>query len=435
MDGNQLGAMLAARRKLVGWSQEKLAERSNVSVRTIRNLETGAIRNPRRSSVGLLLEALRSVTPDNDSPVPHAARPGVSPTALLPGFELDLLTDAVEVPPDAKWAGIRPKTDATIGRQADVAHVMTTLRRGWPLVLTGPVGVGKTRLALECAARMLPRYRDGVAVLELGSLTPESADARAAAEVRRLIDQAVPTGAGSGGSTGPEPDMLLVIDNAEHLLDAVTAEVKALLARHPSLHILITSLRASASLPADLWEVAPLSCDWTQGTGAYPPAAELFFRRVHTAVPTLDLSDQMQDVVELCRRLDGIPLAVEHAAFRLRSVPLRILIDGQPVLPMLHQDDAGGLSHGRSLHRSMAWAYGLLDSSQRSVLRQLVRLPEEFSIRDVLESAADSDTPSSGTIDILSDLVDFSLLQVRRNRQYAYRISGMMSEYVGAVSA
>ncbi|GHG75534.1 hypothetical protein GCM10018980_72990 [Streptomyces capoamus] len=83
----------------------------------------------------------------------------------------------------------------------------------------------------------------------------------------------------------------------------------------------------------------------------------------------------------------------------------------------------------------MAWAYGLLDSSQRSVLRQLVRLPEEFSIRDVLESAADGDTPSSGTIDILSDLVDFSLLQVRRNRQYAYRISGMMSEYVGAVSA
>ncbi|MEU7428024.1 helix-turn-helix domain-containing protein [Streptomyces sp. NPDC040750] len=431
MDGNQLGAILVARRKLVGWSQEKLAERSNVSVRTIRNLETGAIKNPRRSSVGLLLEALRSVTADNDSLVSHPGRPDVTAAALLPGFELDLLTDAVEVPPDAKWTGIRPKTDVTIGRQADVAHVMTMLRRGWPMVLTGPVGVGKTRLALECAARMLPRYRDGVAVLELGSLTPESADARAAAEVRRLIDQVVP----SGGWTGSEPEMLLVIDNAEHLLDAVTAEVKALLARHPALHILITSLRAPALLPADLWEVAPLSCDWTDGAGAYPPAAELFFRRVHTAVPTLDLSDQMQDVVELCRRLGGIPLAVEHAAFRLRSVPLRILIDGQPVLPMLHQDDAGGLSHGRSLHRSMAWAYGLLDSSQRSVLRQLVRLPEEFTIRDFLESAADGDTPASGTLDILSDLVDFSAIQVRRNRQYVYCISGMMREYVGVVSA
>ncbi|MGW7488597.1 helix-turn-helix domain-containing protein [Streptomyces sp. NPDC054786] len=426
--------MLVTRRKLVGWSQEKLAERSNVSVRTIRNLETGAIKNPRRSSVGLLLEALRSATADNDSLVPYLGRSDLSVEAFLPGFELDLLTDAVEVPTDAKWTGIRPKTEMTIGRQADLAHMMTTLRRGWPLILTGPVGVGKTRLALECAARMLPRYRDGVAVLELGSLAPENVDARAAAEVRRLIDQVIPTDVVTGGSPGTGPEMLLVIDNAEHLLDAVTAEVKALLARHPDLHILITSLRAPTLLPADLWEVAPLSCDWTEGTGGYPPAAELFFRRVHTAVPTLDLSDQVADVVELCQQLGGIPLALEHAAFRLRSVPLRILIDGQSVLPMLHQDDVGGLSHGRSLHRSIAWAYGLLDGCQRSVLRQLSSLPDEFSIRDVLESA-DGEQTKSGTIDALSDLVDFSAIQVRRNHQYAYRISGMMREYAGAVSA
>ncbi|GAB7182202.1 hypothetical protein ATKI12_2033 [Kitasatospora sp. Ki12] len=434
MDNNQLRSMLVTQRKMVGWSQEQLAEHSNVSVRTIRNLETGAIKNPRRSSVELLVGALLSAATSQDTLISHVANAG-TPTGMLSSrLEPGLLTNVVEVPDNARWQGLRPKTDITVGRQADLLHVVTTLRPGRPLVLTGPAGVGKTRLALDSAAHLLDRFRDGVVVLELGSVTPESVDAAAAsAEVQRSLDTLL-HGYDRDPRTNPELQMMVVIDNAEHVIGAVTRQVRMLLDRHPALHILITSLRAPASIPADLWEVSPLSVDYPEGSYGCPPAAELFCRRVHSVVPTLDLGDQMPQVVELCRRLGGLALAIENAAFRMRSVPLHVLVDECQVLPILGQDEVGGLSHHRSLHRSLAWAYGLLDDRQRRALRQLSRFPDEFSIDDVRQEPVDGREPSRN-IDVLADLVDFSVVQVKRGHQYAYRVPRMMREYVNAIPA
>ncbi|MER7580775.1 helix-turn-helix domain-containing protein [Kitasatospora sp. NPDC097691] len=420
---------------MVGWSQEQLAEHSNVSVRTIRNLETGAIKNPRRSSVELLVGALLSAATSQDTLISHVANAG-TPTGMLSSrLEPGLLTNVVEVPDNARWQGLRPKTDITVGRQADLLHVVTTLRPGRPLVLTGPAGVGKTRLALDSAAHLLDRFRDGVVVLELGSVTPESVDAAAAsAEVQRSLDTLL-HGCERDPRTNPELQMMVVIDNAEHVIGAVTRQVRMMLERHPALHILITSLRAPASIPADLWEVSPLSVDYPEGSYGCPPAAELFCRRVHSVVPTLDLGDQMPQVVELCRRLGGLALAIENAAFRMRSVPLHVLVDECQVLPILGQDEVGGLSHHRSLHRSLAWAYGLLDDRQRRALRQLSRFPDEFSIDDVRQEPVDGGREPSRNIDVLADLVDFSVVQVKRGHQYAYRVPRMMREYVNAIPA
>ncbi|WP_223244021.1 helix-turn-helix domain-containing protein [Streptomyces sp. CBMA156] len=420
---------------MVGWSQEQLAEHSNVSVRTIRNLETGAIRNPRRSSVELLVGALFSAATNRDVLMSQAGRPG-TPAALLPARpEPRLLAPAAAIPETARWQGLRPKTDITVGRQADLLHVVTALRPGRPLVLTGPAGVGKTRLALDSAAHLLDRFRDGVAVLELGSVTPEGVDpAAASAQAQRALDTLFRS-FDRDPRTSPEMQMLLVVDNAEHIIDTVARQVRALLERHPALHIVITSLRAPAGVPADLWEVSPLSVDQPDGLYGCPPAAELFCRRVHSVVPTLDLSDQMPQVVELCRRLGGLALAIENAAFRMRSVPLRVLVEECRVLPILGQEEVGGLSHHRSLHRSLAWAYGLLDERQRRALRRFSRFPEDFSIEDVRQEPVDDALEPSRNLDVLAELVDFSVVQVNRGHQYAYRVPRMMREYVNAIPA
>ncbi|MGW3179418.1 helix-turn-helix domain-containing protein [Kitasatospora sp. NPDC001119] len=436
MDNNQLRSMLVTQRKMVGWSQEQLAEHSTVSVRTIRNLETGAIRNPRRSSVELLVGALFSAATNRDDPLlSHAVQAG-APAGLLPARpEPGPPVRVAELPDNARWQGLRPKTDVTVGRQADLLHVVTALRPGRPLVLTGPAGVGKTRLALDSAAHLLDRFRDGVAVLELGSVTPEAVDpAAASAQAQRALDTLL-RGVGRDPRTDPEPQLLLVVDNAEHVIDTVARQVRALLARHPALHIMITSLRAPAGVPADLWEVAPLSVDHPDGSYGCPPAAELFCRRVHSVVPTLDLGDQMPQVVELCRRLGGLALAIENAAVRMRSVPLHVLVDECRVLPILGQEEVGGLSHHRSLHRSLAWAYGLLDERQRRALRRFSRFPEEFSIDDVRQQPVDGGREPSRNLDVLAELVDFSVVQVKRGHQYAYRVPRMMREYVNAIPA
>jgi transcriptional regulator with XRE-family HTH domain len=157
MKVRELRNVLVSQRRVTGWSQEELAERSGVSVRTIRNLETGVNRNPRRTSVELILAAFSSATlaggvglaPESRAPVPVVEVVEASP-AFFPGAR-------------SPWYGIRPRTDSTIGRRTDLRQVVTAAQRGRLTVLTGPAGIGKTRLALAAAERVGCRARRGSA--------------------------------------------------------------------------------------------------------------------------------------------------------------------------------------------------------------------------------------------------------------------------------
>lgn len=419
---------------MVGWSQEQLSEHSSISVRTIRNLETGAIQNPRRTSVELLFNALRSAAPHREFSLSVGAID--DPVSRLGSFlEADLLATVVEIPENAVWVGLRPKSDVTVGRRTDLTQVVAAVQRSRLLVLTGPVGVGKTRLALEAAARLLDQFPDGVVVAELGLLTPESIDPQAAAaEVEQVLSATIPVEAGTERAHD-DRRTLLVIDDVGHVLSAVTPWVQQLLTRYPGLHILMTSLRAPTAVPAEVWEVTPLPVDQPDGPSNFPAAAELFRRRAQSAVPTLDLGDRMVSVLELCRRLGGLPLAIETAAFRIRSIPLETMLAKGAILPILEQNGVGGLSHHRSMRQSVEWAYGLLEERQRRVLRLLARLPEEFSIEDALDSTSDDHQPDICDINVLAGLVDDSAVQVKRGCHYVYEVPKLMCEYVNTLSA
>lgn len=357
-----------------------------------------------------------------------------------------------------RWLGTRPDPEPIVGRAADLAHIMDSVRRNRRVVLTGPGGVGKTRLALAAAERMRSAFRDGVAVAELGDLPAEGGEPERDLErVRRAVFAALGM-AGRAGAGGPVPgtapgagllparlpgpgrdgavalpadlQMLLVVDNAEHVLGAITHLSQQLLDGCAGFHLIVTSRRPLAAPSARVWEVGPLACD---SADERSEAVELFLRRVQAACPTLNLTDRLVAVGELCAKLDGIPLALEMAALRIRSVSLDTLLRDEPISQVLGQAGSAGLPHQRTLSDSVRWSYALLGEEQRQLLHRLADFFGPFTIEDVERLRHAPGVPAADLVGRLSELVDSSLVEVRRGPQYKYRLLGYVREFVNGL--
>ncbi|MFF2775707.1 helix-turn-helix domain-containing protein [Streptomyces sp. NPDC058052] len=430
-DIHSLRDFLLHQRRMSGWTQEELSERSGVSVRTIRNLETGTNINPRRSSVSLLLSAFGATASALDKGAP--AESGGWP-APVPHPEAERPAADSGPPP---WYGPRPLPAPLVGRQADLRHLLGAVQRGRLVVLTGPGGVGKTRLALAAAARLLPLFQDGVAVAELHDCPPEHIDpVRAATELNRITGDLVRSDISTREDAGMRRQ-LLVLDSAEHVVQQTARVVRGLLDAHPGLHVLVTSRRTMAVSAAETWEVEPLDTGVrARGESAVPSAVELFLRRVQASLPTLDLSSRLPLVRELCALLDGIPLAIELAAGRLRSLPLTSLVDDDTLFHLLARVDAGDLSRHRTLSSSVRWSYELLPNPHRELLHRLTALPRTFSLDDALTIPGPDDTAGAPHVaHLLAELADASLVQIHRERQYNYRVHSLVRHFVTEVAA
>ncbi len=435
IDIRQLRHFLAGRRRACGWTQEELAERSGVSVRTIRNIETGSNINPRRASVELLLSAFGNSLAQLAGEA--SVRPGMPAVdTFLPRQRGGPWLPENTVNP-TRWYGPRPVAETMVGRAEDLRHVLATLQRGRLLVLTGPGGVGKTRLALSAAAQMQALFRDGVAVVELGQCVPEAPgaatqdDAASHEQVRRAVRQVVraarPVSAEHGSA-----DLLLVIDNAEHVVRSVSRVVLELQAAHPGLRVLITSRRPLPITSADVWEVAPLDVEnW--GGDAPPAAVELFLRRVRSMVPTINLASRMPLVVELCRRLEGFPRVIETAAHCIRTVSLESLLRSGSTLHMLDQIHLTTASRHRTLAESVRWSYELLAPAERTLLHHLADSFETFTVEDVTRATPACRDGESSLVGSLAELADASLIRVHRGARYEYRMYRVVREYVTAL--
>jgi predicted ATPase len=446
VDSAKLREYLVSHRRAIGWTQEHLAERSNVSVRTIRNLEAGAINNPRRGSVELLLNAL-----DSALSAPGANQPPTGATSPLRQSRVASIIGADRTGNDTggqrqRWLGLRPDPEPIVGRGADLEHILGAVQRLRRVVLTGPGGVGKTRLALTAADRIRARFRDGVAFVELGLLAPESVPPHPRSmddfdRVRLAVLTAAglptsPTDPSVAGPPSADARMLIVIDNAEHVLKTVTRLSQQLLDDYRGLHLIITSRRSLPAASAHSWEVGPLGFDRpVNGANGRSDAVELFLRRVQSSCPTLDLSDRLTAVAELCRRLDGMPLAIEMAALRMRSVSLDTLLSDAPISHVLGQSAPAGLPHQRTLLESVRWSYDLLSEGQRRLLHQIAHRSGPFTFDDIARLGQRAETTQMSFIGLLSGLIDSSLVQVRRGPQYKYRVLGFVREFVNGLSA
>lgn len=403
--------VLVTHRRAAGLTQEGLSERSGVSVRTIRNLEAGVIATPRLSSIQLLLEALNVQTP----PSPPMLGPRLQGT---------------------------PDHNRLIGRDRDMQQVERAVHQSRVVVLTGPGGVGKTRLASEFADGAFEAFQYGVLFAWVGALAADHPEDGANDGVKKAItaalDEFVPDSCALASSisySGSQPsqvgDLLVVIDNAEHVLRSAAKAIRWLTSEMPRVHVLVTSRRPLPAMFAHHWEVKPLPHDFPPGqSGSVPAAIELFLQRAQASCPTLDLHSDLGSLAQLCRRLDGLPLALELAATRIRAVPMKAMLREESIPRILGQVDFDGLPHQSNLLDSVRWSYDLLTDGQREVLYHLARFPSHFTLQEAQESLGG---PTVAIADVLAALVDSSLVQVRRDMDYQYRLTNIVRESISTI--
>ena len=324
-----------------------------------------------------------------------------------------------------------------VGRQNELRDVLAVMSRCRLLTLTGPGGTGKTRLALAAAGAAGESYSAGVCWVELAPLDDPL-----------IVAQEVASRVGVPDSPGRDPaaaitahiadrQALLVLDNCEHLTSAVARLAEQLLAGCPGLSILATSREVLGVDGERNWPVPPLSLP--EAAGNLPAAAlneydavKLFEERAQLIRPSFALSDEnAATVLRVCRRLDGLPLAIELAAARMHILSVSdlasrlddvfsVLVGGTRSAPARHQ----------ALRATLDWSYDLLEDDERAVFQRLSVFAGGFGLAAAEQVAAGGDIEAGDTLDLLVRLVDKSLLQADLSGPAArYYLLGIVREY------
>ncbi len=313
--------------------------------------------------------------------------------------------------------GLRAAPNALLGRAEDIAALAGLLRDARVVTVLGPGGAGKTRVVNELGA-LVARTRP-VALVELASVRAEGGAGRvdveaAIAAVLGLSEVTFDTAAlRSGQTVDPRGrlldavsarSMLLILDNCEHLIDAVASVVADLIGAAPRLTVLTTS-RSPLTLTAEaVYPLPPLTID-----PAGSPATELFAARARAVRPTVRLDPEI--VAQLCRTLDGLPLAIELAAARVRVMSVEEINERlTDRFALLRHGDRSSPERHRTLHAVIDWSWNLLDTEQRATLRRLCRFPAGFTL-----SAAEAVAGGADVTDVaaaVDGLINQSLLTV-----------------------
>jgi predicted ATPase/transcriptional regulator with XRE-family HTH domain/TolA-binding protein len=402
-DRSPFGALLKRHRLAAGLTQEALAERAGLSPKAVSDLERDPTRSPRLGTVTLLADAL-GVGPEQRAALLAAARPGVDAGVTAPVVE------------SRRWVIPRPLTPL-IGRAGVTAAVVELIGRGGTqlLTLTGPGGVGKTRLAIEVARRMADEFPDGVVFVDLAPLRDPAlvlgtmaqglgVDERDATPLHDRITTSL-----------REKRLLLLLDNFEHLLPAAAAVV-ALLEACPGVVMVVTSRVALRVRGGREYPIAPLalpeSADVPESL-ARSPAVELFVERARAAGANVSLeAEKLAIVADICRRLEGLPLALELAAARARLLPppsLLARLDQR--LPLLVGGPHDLPARQRTMRDAIAWSYELLEASEQALFRRLCVFVGGCTL-DAAEAVCGEHAGEPTVLDGLAALMDSSLLRV-----------------------
>ena len=319
--------------------------------------------------------------------------------------------------------GLLP-TQATgfVGREDELACLATLLRTSRLVTVAGPAGVGKTRLALRAAAEAADRYRDGVWLVDLGGTDDPGQVAGAVAAA---------LGVTAGDEAGWPPvlghlrrrELLLILDTCEHLVDACGEFADTVLRGAPGVTLIVTS-RQPLDVPGEhAFPLLPL-----------PPAGtavELFAQRAAAVVPGFSVTPgNRADIVRLCRRLDGIPLAIEFAAVRLRALPLPELTSQlESGIRTLTVSRRGTSPRHQTLRAAIDWSYQLCGPAERTLWERLSVFAGTFDVSGAEYVCADGRLPRQQVVPALVGLVDKSVVLRDRAAPSRYRLLGALREF------
>lgn len=314
-----------------------------------------------------------------------------------------------------------PDPTPFVGREEEVLRISELAGAHRLVTITGPGGVGKSRLALAAARHLTDRYPDGLWLVSLDELPADADPAPAVAAALGVRDRP-----GVGPVEAIERSLgdhavLIVLDNCEHLAEGTGALASRLLRRCSGLRIIATS-----QVPLDvagemLWSLTPMELpDLDEPDPASSEAVRLFVDRMHRVVPDVSPGPgDLQLIAEICRRLDGLPLAIELAAARAASFSARQLLDQiDQGLAMMAGPRHGVTRHHRSLDDLVEWSYRLLGEESRTLLRRLAVFAGSFDLEDVHIVCADC----AELEESLHELVRRSLVIAEPGETYRYRL-------------
>jgi predicted ATPase/class 3 adenylate cyclase len=322
-----------------------------------------------------------------------------------------------------------------IGRETELARVTKALGEARLITLTGVGGVGKTRLALRAAAEELPRYREGVWLAELAPVRDAEAVAGAVAAVFRLVDRAGMTTQESLIEFLASKQLLLILDNCEHLLDPVAELVDALERACPGVVVLATSREGLALEGERVLPIPALSAPATDAdvvTVADSEAVRLFLDRAVWVDPDFALTEgNAAAVAQVCRRLDGLPLAIELAAARIgATTPAELARRLDRRFDTLAGGKRRAVQRHQTLRAAIDWSYQLCSDGERRLLSRLAVFAGGCS-EEAAEAVCGTD-PLSGSevFELLSGLVAKSLVVAQRpGPTTRYRLLETIREY------
>jgi len=322
-----------------------------------------------------------------------------------------------------------------VGRRRELAEVRTKLAGARLVSLVGPGGVGKTRLAIRIAAGLGRGFRDGAWLAELAEVTDPGLVNGAVLAALDLRDQAAAEPLALLVSYLRDKELLLVVDNCEHVLEAAAGVVTTLLRAAPGVRVIATSREPLSVAGEHVVPVPPLELPAPGPAGPLASlrrseAVMLFTERAAAASGAFELTTANQAAVaDLCRRLDGLPLAIELAAVRTRVLTAAQILDRlADRFGLLTGGSRGALPRHQTLRTTIEWSHDLLTEGERAVLRRCCAFAGRFTLEDA-ESVCSA---PGGALAELSSLVDKSLVMREDAGGLAcYRLHETMREFAG----
>ena len=316
---------------------------------------------------------------------------------------------------DAVPGNLPVQATSLVGREVELIELAELVRAHRMVTLVGVGGVGKTRLAVQVAAELTGEFPDGVWLVELAPVRDPGMVPEAAATVLGVTPQAAVSVTASVAQALSGRRLLVVLDNCEHVVDAAAELVEMILVRAPTVNVLATSREGLRVGAEHLWPVPSL--DVRAGTAS--AAVKLFVERAQAVSPAFALVSEADAsaVTEVCRRLDGIALAIELAAARMVSMSPSDVRDRLSDRFRLLAGGRRGLERHQTLRHAVAWSYDLLEDDERTVLQHSSVFADGFDLPAATHVCESSD--EYAMLDLLDSLVRKSLVTVERSGRHA----------------